>query len=109
MTTNPWFEENGPPEEEAEVAHHGAQVPQPGAIESSGGLPLGTHHHSAGLWIVGAHGGAGETTIAALSDAFAPGRRSTRCAAGRDPVGIGCCGSRPCGSGHRGRSTGSSA
>jgi hypothetical protein len=70
--TSPWFEETGPPEEEAQVAHHGAQVPQPGSIEPSGGLPLGTHHYAAGLWIVGAHGGAGETSIAALSDAFAP-------------------------------------
>lgn len=70
---SPWFAQDEPAEEESDAAPRGARAPQPfGAIESSGGLPVGTHPHTAALWIVGAHGGAGESSIASLHEAFSP-------------------------------------
>lgn len=44
------------------VPQHG--VPAPDLVDQ---LPVAVHHHTAPLWWVGAHGGSGESTLAALA------------------------------------------
>lgn len=44
----------------------GPTSPQPGVPVTAGGLPVVERQGSARLWLVGAHGGAGETTVAGL-------------------------------------------
>lgn len=69
--TSPWFEDDAAVPEESAVLQRGAPAPQPGALPVVTGLPTATHAQKAALWIVGAHGGAGETTLAQLHPGFA--------------------------------------
>lgn len=79
MTTNPWLPR--PPEPEAAAAQDvvysaaltGPDRPQQGvpAPDLVDQLPLRRVAGTADLWVVGAHGGAGESTIAELDDAWA--------------------------------------
>ncbi|WP_344812850.1 DUF6668 family protein [Microlunatus aurantiacus] len=48
-------------------------MPAPDKVDQ---LPTRRVHESTGLWIVGAHGGAGESTLAALVDAWKPAGRA---------------------------------
>lgn len=45
----------------------GPQTP-PGYVTDCAALPLHPQTETAGVWVVGAHGGAGETTLAGLAD-----------------------------------------
>lgn len=77
--TNPWLPSGGVQEPaEAPIAsvplatgpeRPQLSVPAPDKVDQ---LPTRLVRESGGLWIVGAHGGAGESTIAALVDAWRP-------------------------------------
>lgn len=41
-------------------------APQPGVPKPAGGLPVRTPQGTAAVWVIGAHGGAGESTVARL-------------------------------------------
>ncbi|MDQ3157299.1 MAG: hypothetical protein M3Q98_11320 [Actinomycetota bacterium] len=71
MTKNPWLPEAPLPTEPttvAVVATTGATAPQPAVTPPEAGDQLRTFATTtqAGLWVVGTHGGAGESTVAQL-------------------------------------------
>lgn len=51
----------------------GPTKPQPHVIAPQVALPVRRAHSLAGLWVVGAHGGSGESTLAGLCDDWHPG------------------------------------
>jgi hypothetical protein len=69
---NPWLRAQqpvlppGPPLTQQVMAATGPAGPQPLVSAPPAGLPLAQISGSASLWVVGAHGGAGESTIAGL-------------------------------------------
>lgn len=80
--TNPWLPKqpasstlSGPKMAPAHVATTGATRPQRGvpAPDRVDQLPIYRVDRSATLWIVGAHGGAGESTLAEFDDSWAAG------------------------------------
>jgi hypothetical protein len=91
--TNPWLPSGGVQEPaEATIAsvpratgpeRPQLSVPAPDKVDQ---LPTRRVRESAGLWIVGAHGGAGESTIAALVDAWRPAGQAWPTLESAEPV-----------------------
>lgn len=64
----------------------GPTEPQPGIPAPAQGLPVVARAAAAPLWVVGAHGGSGETLIAALNDEWVASDHSWPAPPGAGPV-----------------------
>lgn len=78
----PHLKHTAPPDESGmsrDVPHTTTPAAQPDTepvTSSRRGLPIQEQPHSAVLWVVGAHGGAGESTLAALDPTWRPAQHA---------------------------------
>lgn len=95
---NPWLdsprrsaEPSGPAHmEKAPVTVTGPQQPQKGITPSNARLPVRERSETPALWIVGTHGGSGESSLAALDQTWLPADHSWPRQSSRTAVVLSC-------------------